>query len=182
MAIRTEKAIFATFEKMLDELPFEKITVSSLAKRCEISPNTFYYHFEDIYDLLLKWLETKRVDWIVENDWQKSIKNFLNYCKSNEKKMYHISKSLQRESLERFVFKYADETFKDEIDFMVEHYNIPRKIANEIADFIIYGLVGMFLRFIFNDMKQDVNELVESMAYLLDGYVEFCLNKYGNKH
>ena len=52
MAIRTNKAIIETFEEMLDEMPFEKITVSSLAKRCEISPNTFYYHYEDIYDLL----------------------------------------------------------------------------------------------------------------------------------
>ena len=36
MAIRTNKAIIETFEEMLDEMPFEKITVSSLAKRCEI--------------------------------------------------------------------------------------------------------------------------------------------------
>lgn len=32
MAIRTNKAIIETFEEMLDEMPFEKITVSSLAK------------------------------------------------------------------------------------------------------------------------------------------------------
>ena len=60
MAIRTNKAIIETFEEMLDEMPFEKITVSSLAKRCEISPNAFYYHYEDTYDLLEKWFAMKR--------------------------------------------------------------------------------------------------------------------------
>ena len=41
----TEKAIRQTFQDMLTEMPFDKITVTELVKRCEISPNTFYYHY-----------------------------------------------------------------------------------------------------------------------------------------
>lgn len=178
MAIRTEKAIFETFEKMLDESSFEKITVSALAKRCEISPNTFYYHYEDLYDLLIKWLEVKKLDWIVDNDWKQSIKNFLLYCKNNEKKIYHISSSLSRESLERFFFKYVSETFKKQMEFIVDNYNFPKDVADEMSDFILYGLVGTFLKFIFNGMKDDVDDVVDSVASILDGYIEFCLHKY----
>ena len=47
MANYTHKAILQTFEEMLTEMPFEKITVSALVTRCEISSNTFYYHFQD---------------------------------------------------------------------------------------------------------------------------------------
>ena len=36
-------------------MPFDKITVTALAKRCDISSNTFYYHYRDIYDLLDAW-------------------------------------------------------------------------------------------------------------------------------
>jgi len=50
MAQYTEKLIFDTFKGMLEEMPFDKITVSSLVRRCGISPNTFYYHFDDIQD------------------------------------------------------------------------------------------------------------------------------------
>lgn len=35
--------------------PFSKITVSELIKTCNVNRKTFYYHFEDIYDLL-KWM------------------------------------------------------------------------------------------------------------------------------
>ena len=56
MAQYTQKAIIETFEKMLIEMPFDKITVSALVRRCEISSNTFYYHYSDIYDLLDVWL------------------------------------------------------------------------------------------------------------------------------
>ena len=48
MANYTQRAIVQTFETMLAETPFDRITVSALAARCGISPNTFYYHFREI--------------------------------------------------------------------------------------------------------------------------------------
>ena len=52
MALYTKKLIMSTFQEMLEELSFDKITVSALVKRAGISPNTFYYHYQDIYALL----------------------------------------------------------------------------------------------------------------------------------
>ena len=52
MAKLTEKAILQTFDDMIHEMPFEKITVSALVARCGISSNTFYYHYQDIYALV----------------------------------------------------------------------------------------------------------------------------------
>ena len=37
MAKLTEKAILRTFDEMISEMPFDKITVSALVARCEIS-------------------------------------------------------------------------------------------------------------------------------------------------
>ena len=48
MALYTKKLIMSTFQEMLEELPFDKITVTALVKRAGISPNTFYYHYQDI--------------------------------------------------------------------------------------------------------------------------------------
>lgn len=50
-----KKLIMSTFQEMLEELPFDKITVAALVKRAGISPNTFYYHYQDIYALLNAW-------------------------------------------------------------------------------------------------------------------------------
>ena len=51
MANHTMRVIMRNFEAMLLEMPFNKVTVSALVERCEISSNTFYYHFRDIYEL-----------------------------------------------------------------------------------------------------------------------------------
>lgn len=65
MALLTQRAILSTFEEMLEEMPFDKITVSALVKRCGVSANTFYYHYQDIYALLDAWL-TKKIGEIRE--------------------------------------------------------------------------------------------------------------------
>ena len=38
MALYTKKLIMSTFQEMLEELPFDKITVAALVKRAGISP------------------------------------------------------------------------------------------------------------------------------------------------
>lgn len=60
MANHTKRIILEEFQCMLKEMPFDKITVSALVKRCEISPNTFYYHYQDFFSLLDDWL----VQWL----------------------------------------------------------------------------------------------------------------------
>ena len=176
MAIRTNKAIIETFEEMLDEMPFEKITVSELAKRCEISPNTFYYHYEDIYDLLQKWFEINREKWLSNSDWRQSFKDFLDYCKTNQKKIYHIYNSLSRDYLERMVFKYEKELITNYFDSIGMRNAVNQEKFDEYIDFVLFGLAGTFLKFIFNDMKEDTAEVVKSVGDLIDGYIAYSIN------
>ena len=52
LANHTQNLILETFANMLEQMPFEKITVTALIRECNIGRNTFYYHYEDIYALL----------------------------------------------------------------------------------------------------------------------------------
>lgn len=175
MAIRTNKAIIETFEEMLDEMPFEKITVSSLAKRCEISPNTFYYHYEDIYDLLEKWFAMKRGKWTDLHDWKQSLKGMADSCKSHKKMFYHIYNSLSRNYLERMIFRYEKEIIAEYFENSLNGKNISEEKKNEITDFILFGLTGAFLKFVWNDMKEDTDKFVNSIADLVDGYITYTV-------
>ena len=54
-----KRELSTTLIALSKEKPLASITVSELAKRCEISRGTFYNHFLDIYDL---------INWTFEND------------------------------------------------------------------------------------------------------------------
>lgn len=63
-SIRTKKAIQNSFVSLLQEMPFNKVTVSGIAKRAFIDRQTFYLHYTDKYDLLEKMCDQ------VENNFQ----------------------------------------------------------------------------------------------------------------
>ena len=61
MANFTEKAIKASFLKLLNERPLTKITVRDIVEDCGINRNSFYYHYRDI-PALLEELITEQAD------------------------------------------------------------------------------------------------------------------------
>ena len=50
---QTKKLITDTFWQLLEEKPYNKITVQDIVDRCDVNRNTFYYHFQDIPTLLI---------------------------------------------------------------------------------------------------------------------------------
>ena len=48
----TKKALEASLKKMMLKKPLAKITIRDITDDCGISRMTFYYHFQDIYDLI----------------------------------------------------------------------------------------------------------------------------------
>ena len=48
----TKTAIKAAFIRLLNERPLNKISVKSIVDICNISRNTFYYNYQDIYAVI----------------------------------------------------------------------------------------------------------------------------------
>ena len=58
MAINTKRALTESLMKLLHTKRFDKITISEITNGCGMNRMTFYYHFSDIYDLMV---------WCIEN-------------------------------------------------------------------------------------------------------------------
>ena len=114
MALYTKKIIMTTFQTMLEEQPFEKITVAALVKRAGISPNTFYYHYQDIYELLDVWFREKVEEFVPSDapiEWKGATKTMLCQYKEHPRIIYHVYHGLPRERLERYVFSLTEDVF-----------------------------------------------------------------------
>ena len=70
MANSTKKALEASLKKLLKEKPFDKITIADLTGDCGISRMTFYYHFQDIYEL---------AEWVCIEDGKQALKDKKTY-------------------------------------------------------------------------------------------------------
>ena len=180
MAQFTEKAILDTFTMLLKEQPFDKITVSALVKRCDISPNTFYYHYHDIYDLLDAWLKTTSERYVKkELSWQNTIRVFLKDCQKNQRLVYHLFDSRSRDQLEQTVFSLCGQIFGHYVTQRVEGLNVPAERLQEITDYCRNSFLGFFLGFLWKRMDTDVDKAVERLSALTVPFVAEALEGYG---
>ena len=87
MASTTKEALGAALRQMMTVKPIDKITVKDLVEICGVNRQTFYYHFDDVYDLL---------EWVFEDDanrvlprkvvyehWREDVMVFFEYLYEN---------------------------------------------------------------------------------------------------
>lgn len=175
----TKKAIIACFGEMLKTTPFDKITVSALVAKCEISSNTFYYHFKDIYDLLETWMRYTLSPFVQDMSlqWKEQVKKLLFYMKDNPKTVYHIMNSMSRESLEKHVFLQSDDVFDRMITERIGDLHVSDEDRKYIAEFLRYAFMGFFLRFIWGHMQGDIDKDVDRLARMFEALVDSLITE-----
>ncbi len=62
----TKNALASALKELLENTPFEKITVGHICAQCEMNRKSFYYHFKDKYEL---------VNWIYYTEFISSVKD-----------------------------------------------------------------------------------------------------------
>ena len=181
MSMLTMKTIMQTFSEMIEEMPFDKITVLALVKRCEINHNTFYYHFQDLYELLDKWIQYE-IDKLVKaledpTDLKAEMKAVFQACKEYPKIINHILSSLSKEQLEYHFFIKTEDSISKYIKKQLEDAGkyLSDEQIQSTAEFCRFALAGYFLKFNYMQPKPDVDEYVNHFEWIFDDLVHWTL-------
>ena len=179
-SLTTKKAIGYTFKDLLKEKPFNKITVNDIASKCDINRQTFYYHFQDIRDLV-EWICTFEVDSILNknSNVEKWEDKFLLIFKIMEeekifvKNIYHsVSVEVLRNNLYRLVYPII----YSEIIEKSKGKNLREEDKKFITDFYKYAFVSIVLDWINKRMIENPELIVLKVSNLITGTVNHaCL-------
>lgn len=179
MARYTEKLILNTFEEMLESMSFDKITVSALTKKCDISPNTFYYHYKDIYELLESWFKNQTEEFLSSREegegWEETIKAVLKTLQQRPNIVYNVYDSLSRENLERYVFKSAEGAFFNLAKKKTEGFGIDPEMLKTISDICCYAVLGFFLKFLWSHMSLDIDKSINQISRAINTAIEMYI-------
>ena len=184
MSKNTLADISATFTQMLREMSFDRITVSELVRRCGISPNTFYYHYGSIHELLVAWLNAGVKSFVEKyhpetKDVRTILKELLYFCRSNPSIIYNTFNSQSREALERFAFCQSDIVSQMMSSSPVfKSRDIPPEKLKSITRVCKCSLFGYFLEFVWNRMNDDIDESVDNLVDTLESLLITELSKY----
>lgn len=170
MAKFTKMAIVNTFVKILNEKPLSKITVKEIIEACEISRNTFYYYFEDIYNLV-DYLFKKEIEKLQEitdtsDSLQEEAEIVLKFLIENKIALKHIYQSVKKDQIELYLFKALDKAM---FDFVKNHFkdaDVSESDIHFLARYHKYALTGFITDWLASDGDEELKDLINRLSAL----------------
>lgn len=181
MAQFTKKAIMESFTELLNEKPLDKITIKDITDKCEINRNTFYYYFQDVYDLLEEVfnIETERV--LNETDesapWQERFVISTKFALNNKKAIFHIYNSISREQLEKYLYRVTDELMSKFVKSQTDVSESNEKDVQLVVMLYKYALVGLTLDWVSKGMVDEPTSMINRVAKIMEGTTKEILKK-----
>ena len=180
----TRNMIRNVFIEMLDERPFDEITVTDLVTRCEINRKTFYYYYQDLYAVLTEIFESELetvLGGVKEHvTWEEGIAQAMQIALRHKRAVYHVYHSMQRESLEKYLYNVAGEVMRRYVERQSERIHASQGDKDIIAQFYQSALTEMVLNWIGQGMKEDGLEMITRIGQLFDGNIRASLKRSEN--
>lgn len=172
MPINTKAMISDTLHAMAQRKNIDKITVTELVEACHISRQTFYYHFQDILEVV-EWsvqqmLQRTLNQSLKMDDPEKSVRLFVDMAIEGDTQIERIIHSQYRERFET-AFEDGLETYLREMirhkapDLMKDNVNLDIAVR-----FCAYGIAGVLFHF---SREKDTD--ADRMTKQLCGFLEW---------
>ena len=182
---RTEAVLIGTFKALMLKKPMNKITVSELVEECGINRKTFYYHFEDIRDMLRKMLRQdieaifSRADLITDHDL--IINSVLDYIEQNKVILKNMISCIGRAELDLFLNSNVNKPIYSLVCETEQKQNL--SVGDEykrfLADFFTLAVSGVLIDWIENRADRNKEQIKQYLFTTLSTAIPAALN---NEH
>ena len=169
LAPSTKLALSNSLKRLLQKKFLDDITVKEIVEDCEVNRQTFYYHFQDIYDLLHWFLEHETAQVLDAcPTWQDALMASFRYIQDNHAIIYHIFRSGGREHLDCQFFTLSRALITRLLDNASQGLSLSQQDQEFLVDFYMYALAGTLLGWLADDMKEDPRQLATRITFLLE--------------
>lgn len=174
----TERALSQVFMNKLRDKPLDKITVQELTEECDLTRNTFYYHFKDVYDLLAYVFTTElnrlQKKYVLNNDWQGGLEEGMKYLYAHKKAVRNIWDTIRKDEIIKYIYQVSHNHAMVIVSLQSKSLgiNLFDEIKVIVAEFYRDALVGNLINWISDDMKAEPKKLAKRYNLLFKGTFE----------
>lgn len=166
---------------LLDKKTLNKITVTELAKKCDIERKTFYYHYENLEQLIKEIFESE-LDVVIgefnENlSWEDSFILAAKFILENKKAIRHIYYSDYKANIEKYVYSMAGEVITKYVKHISKATRAKEVDINLISYFYQCALSSALIQWIATDMQTDPVVITNRLGKLMDGNILLSLKR-----
>ena len=175
MTIVIKRVLASTLKEMAEKKSLSKITINDLTQACDVSRQTFYNNFKDIYDLV-EWIYLKEVVTPIErgkiyDKWQDALTSIFQYISENHVFVLNTYRSFGKGFLEKVLRQEIELFLSNQVFKKIEVTKEEAKQVEFSDSFYTYALVGVGLDWIEKQMPESVEELVERIERVMLGEI-----------
>lgn len=165
----TKKAIAEALKETCKVKNIEKISIADITKNCGLNRQTFYYHFQDKYELL-NWiyyneLFVKVIEDISFDNWSERIYKLLEIMKDNKYFYVNTIKSSDK-YFKDYIFNITSVIFKEGIEKLDEKNKLTEESKNFISEFYSFGICGVIISWVKSGMKEPSRSVADHLKQL----------------
>lgn len=185
---QTKHALAAALKELMAQKPIDKITIHDITERCGIRRQNFYYHFEDVYDLMRWMFQEEALSLLRQHEgtllWQEGLLQLFRYIEANRDVCLCALRSVGREHLKRFfetdihaIIHRTVEQFGREVGAL--NAGVSEADVELITHFYVIALTGMLESWLLGEIDRTPEELIRSADCILQDHVRGAKLRYG---
>lgn len=173
--IYTKNLIKQEFIKLLNKKSLHNITVTEIAKQCKIERKTFYYHYENLPQLVKEIFDEELEDVIKEFNetlsWEESFISAEKFILDNKKVVKHMYESDYKIELEKYIFSISGEIMRKYVRRVAKDTKAQEIDIKLIAYFYQCAFSSSLIQWVATDMKTDPKVVTRRLGELMDGNI-----------
>lgn len=146
MPVDMKRTIAITFAQMAKKKPIDKITVKELVEQCGISRQAFYYHFQDLLEVM-EWCIRQMIRRVLENSLkaetpEKAIGEFVHVAVEQSDLLMRLLLSQRRAQVERIFIDGMRSCIRQIIYNKNPNLTMNYQDLEVTLNFYTYGMTG----------------------------------------
>ncbi len=168
-ANHTKMALAQSLQDLMNTMPLEKISVNDIVEHAGMGRNTFYYHFEDKYDLVNWYFQTGMTHFLASRmnfgSWEDMLNSAEEYFRENRVFYTNALSYTGQNSLRSYIFDFVREIFAQRAQDCTAQEQDPLSSADLrfLGDFLAGGLMGILQQWVDHGMKEHITDYYHGM-------------------
>ena len=189
MASFTKFAILKVFGDLVASRPVDKITVKDITDQCGISRNTFYYHYQDIYQVLKAYVQYSAehvIELMVEDEGEdgKAGLREIRYLEANRELLCNLYRSAANEevrnclqSASQIIFDRIIESVSQGMEVQAED----KKILSAVCQYTVRGIMTSWMEEDGMLNGETLEQVLVRLGYLFKGAIREALMRSASR-
>jgi len=160
----TEEVLAEALKLVLLKKPIDKITVKDIVTECDLTRQTFYNHFSDIYELV-EWSARQVTEKTLNNvadydNWQQGFYDVMIIIKNDKVIIDNTYRSAYRDLMEKYIYRVIYSYIIVVVENQAAGMSVAQNHKNFIAHFYSLAFISLIFEWVKDGMKDDPKEIV----------------------